>query len=136
LHEVFLVMQRRWDDYDPERPLRPWLFGIAFRVAAAQRRQASRELYRERLEAEDLADLPDALAANAEEHRLLLKALTTIPLERRAVVVMHDGDEMAMRVIAEQLSIPLFTAYSRLRVARRELNAALYKAVGGNGRAG
>ena len=26
-HEVFLVLHRRWEDYDPSCALRPWLFG-------------------------------------------------------------------------------------------------------------
>jgi DNA-directed RNA polymerase specialized sigma24 family protein len=34
-------------------------------------------------------------------------------------------DEMPMREIAEQLELPLFTAYSRLRKARKELDSAL-----------
>ena len=30
---VWLVVHRRLDSYDGTKPLRPWLFGIAFRVA-------------------------------------------------------------------------------------------------------
>jgi RNA polymerase sigma-70 factor (ECF subfamily) len=37
---------------------------------------------------------------------------------------MHDLDEVSMHEVAAALSIPLFTAYSRLRKARRELEAA------------
>lgn len=38
--EVWLVVHRRLDGYDSSKPIRPWLFGIAFRVAAAERRMA------------------------------------------------------------------------------------------------
>jgi RNA polymerase sigma-70 factor (ECF subfamily) len=65
------------------------------------------------------------MAAATQHRRLLLEALATIPLDRRAVLIMHEVDETPMRDIAEQLSIPLFTAYSRLRKARRELETAL-----------
>lgn len=34
VHEVFLVLCRRWHEIDRERPMRPWLFGVARRVAA------------------------------------------------------------------------------------------------------
>jgi RNA polymerase sigma-70 factor (ECF subfamily) len=61
----------------------------------------------------------------------LLKALAQVPMERRAVLIMHEVDEVAMRDIANQLGIPLFTAYSRLRKARRELDAALARLVKG-----
>ncbi len=32
-HDVFVVVHRRAHTYDPSRPLRPWLFGVAYRVA-------------------------------------------------------------------------------------------------------
>jgi RNA polymerase sigma-70 factor (ECF subfamily) len=126
VHEVFLVMHRRWEDYDQARPLRPWLFGIAFRVAAAHRRRGSREFLGD-ADAEDQAALPDDAAAAGETRGLLLKALANVPLERRAVLLMHDVDEMPMREIAEQLELRLFTAYSRLRKARKELDSALQR---------
>lgn len=127
LHEVFLVMLRRWNHYDRARPLRPWLFGIAFRVASACRRRGSRELLSQSHDAEDLGARPDDMLAATQGRRLLLEALATLPLKRRAVVIMHELDETPMRDIAEQLSIPLFTAYSRLRKARRELYTLLKK---------
>jgi len=125
VHEVFLVMHRRWQDYDRMRPLRPWLFGIAFRVASAQRRKHTREVMGDSPEVEDSGAQPDEAVAAGETRNLLLKALARVPLERRAVLVMHDVDEVGMREIAAQLGIPLFTAYSRLRKARKELDAAL-----------
>jgi RNA polymerase sigma-70 factor, ECF subfamily len=135
LHEVFLVMLRRWDDYDRTRPLRPWLFGIAFRVASGHRRHNSRELPSDSYEAEDPGLRPDDMAAATQNRRLLLKALAAVPVERRAVLIMHEVDEVAMRDIAVQLAIPLFTAYSRLRKARRELDAALGALFKGGSRA-
>lgn len=125
LHEVFIVMLRRWEDYDIARPPRPWLFGIAFRVASGHRRRNGRELLRDGADAEDWRARPDEMLAATQQRRLLLQALAAVPLERRAVLILHDVDEVAMREIAEQLSVPLFTAYSRLRKARRELDSAL-----------
>lgn len=125
VHEVFLVMHRRWDDYDRMRPLRPWLFGIAFRVASSHRRKGGREVLGLEYETEDFSARPDEAAAASETRSLLLRALGQVPLERRAVLVMHDVDETAMRDIASELGIPLFTAYSRLRKARKELDVAL-----------
>ena len=127
VHEVFLVMHRRWQDYDQQRPLRPWLVGIAYRVVAAQRRRGAREVLVEGGEPEARDLPPDDAAAAGEARSLLLKALAYLPLERRAVLLMHDVDEMPMREIAEQLELPLFTAYSRLRKARKELDVALQR---------
>lgn len=131
-HEVFLVMHRRWQDYDQKRPLRPWLFGIAFRVAASQRRKGAREVLGDQPEAEDFSARPDEAAAAGETRHLLLKALAQVPLERRAVLLMHDVDETSMHDITAELAIPLFTGYSRLRKARKELDLALTRLLGGS----
>src|SRR6185295_5196731 len=39
-HDAFIVVLRHLRDYDTSRPLRPWLFGIAYRVALDHRRLA------------------------------------------------------------------------------------------------
>jgi RNA polymerase sigma-70 factor (ECF subfamily) len=127
LHEVFLVMLTRWDDYDRARPIRPWLFGIAFRVASAHRRKNTREVLGGEQEAEDLGLGPDDKLAALQNRALLLRALAQVPFERRAVLIMHEVDETPMREIAAQLAIPLFTAYSRLRKARHEFQSALVR---------
>jgi RNA polymerase sigma-70 factor (ECF subfamily) len=118
-------MLKRWDDYDQARPLRPWLFGIAYRVTWAQRRRVMREIPTEDQQLEYEGEAPDEALAGSEARQLLLRALTAVPLERRAVLILSEVDEVPMRDIAHQLEIPLFTAYSRLRKARKELDAAL-----------
>jgi RNA polymerase sigma-70 factor (ECF subfamily) len=131
-HEVFLVLHRRWADFDVSLPLRPWLFGIAFRVASAYHKRIRREVPRSWeawMEVEDLGPRPDEAAEQRRRRALLLAALEHVPLERRAVLVMHDLDEASMRDIARALSIPRFTAYSRLRKSRRELDEALRRMV-------
>lgn len=125
VHEVFLVLSRKWQDYDSRRPLRPYLFGIAFRVAARHRRRQAREIPGEIPDIADTQAAPDQALSAAEARTLVLHALEHIALPRRAVFVMHDLDETPMRVIADTLHIPLFTAYSRLRKARREFEHAV-----------
>ena len=121
-HEVFLVLRKKWPEYDPARPLRPYLFGIAFRVAAAQRRKHIREVHHLALIVDGRAVTQPELELQAKQARaLVLSALDEIPLPRRAVLVMHDIDDVAMHDVAASLAIPLFTAYSRLRKARKEL---------------
>src|SRR5688572_26701199 len=44
VQDVFLVMWRRWTDYDRRRSLRAWLTGIAFRVAYHHRSKRVREV--------------------------------------------------------------------------------------------
>lgn len=125
VHEVFLVLDRKWPEYDATRPLRPYLFGIAFRVVAARKRRRQRELPHELGELTDTAPRPDEALEATRARELVLRGLARVPLRRRAVLVMHDIDEIPMREIADTLSLPLFTGYSRLRKARREFEAAV-----------
>jgi RNA polymerase sigma-70 factor (ECF subfamily) len=117
--EVFLVMWRRWADYDIERPLRPWLAGIAFKVAHDYRRRSGREVPGGLVDAEDQAPGAEEHLASARARTLVLRALSSLPEKQRTLIVMHDLDGASMREIADILSVPLFTAYSRLRSARQ-----------------
>jgi RNA polymerase sigma factor (sigma-70 family) len=117
--EVFLVMWRRWADYDSARPLRPWLAGIAFKVAHDYRRRSGREVPGGLVDAEDQAPGAEEHLASARARTLVLRALGSLPEKQRTIIVMHDLDGASMREIADILSVPLFTAYSRLRSARQ-----------------
>jgi RNA polymerase sigma-70 factor, ECF subfamily len=123
--DLFLVLRRTWSAYDPTRPLRPYLFGIAFRIASAHQRKRNREVAFGILEVGDTGPGPDDALRAKQSRALLLAALERVPLPRRAVLVMHELDDVPVAEVAAVLSIPLFTAYSRLRKARRELEAAV-----------
>lgn len=125
-HDLFVVVHRHLADYDSHRPIRPWLFGIAVRVVADYRRAARRVAAR--LSPDGIADGVDPPRAEekvaaAEARDLLLKALDTLDLDRRAVFVMHELDDLPVPEIASALGIPLNTAYSRLRLARADVAA-------------
>jgi RNA polymerase sigma-70 factor (ECF subfamily) len=130
---VWMTVHRRLDTYDRTRPVRPWLFGIAFRVALAEKRIA-RNRY-EVLAADDghadtvpsEAPAPDEQLSARDAHRLVLAALQSIDVDRRAIFVMHDMDETPMNEISATLGVPINTAYSRLRLARSEFKAAVIR---------
>ena len=122
--EVFLVLHRSWDEYDVSRPLRPFLFGIAFRIVSAHRRRRAKERPMTHTDFEDRAPWPDRALQAKQDRALLLIALDRIPLPRRGVLVMHDIDDIPATEVASAFSIPLFTVYSRLRKARKELQVA------------
>ncbi len=127
-HDVFVIVHRQLAQYDPTRPLRPWLCGIAFRVASDYGRRAGhrREQVSDRpQEQPDEAPLPDEHVQAAHTRRLVAEALEAVKLPRRAVFVLHDLDGFSVPEIARTLEIPLNTAYSRLRLARREFAAAV-----------
>jgi RNA polymerase sigma-70 factor (ECF subfamily) len=124
-HDVFLVLYRTWEKYDPARPLRAYLFGIAFRVAANHIRKRRREILHPVMDVGDLGPRPDQTLESKQTRALVLSALERVPLSRRAVLIMHDIDKLPMSEIADNLSIYRFTGYSRLRKARQEFAAAV-----------
>jgi RNA polymerase sigma-70 factor (ECF subfamily) len=123
--DVFMALRHSWAEYDSERPLRPYLFGISFRIASAHQRKRRREVILGVVEVDDSNPGPDDTLAAKQARAVVLAALEKIPLPRRAVLVMHDIDGVPMTDVASVLSVPRFTAYSRLRKARQELEVAV-----------
>ena len=132
-HDVFVVVFRNLAVYDARRPIRPWLFGIAFRVASDYRRSARhrREVTGTTREPVCPAPRADEVMLRRERQRLVASALEALELDRRAVFVMHDIDGHVMPEIAAALGVPLNTAYSRLRLARADFAAAVRRVQGG-----
>ncbi len=123
--EVFVVLHRNWSNLDTTRPIRPYLFGVAFRVVCAHRRRRVREIPHAALEVEERRVGPEGLVQDKESLALLMAALERVPLVRRAVLVMHELDGVAIADVATSLSISRFGAYARLRKGRKELAAAV-----------
>jgi RNA polymerase sigma-70 factor (ECF subfamily) len=123
--ELFLALRRSWPQYDASRPLRPYLFGIAFRIASAHQRKRRREIAIGVVEVDDAGPSPHDVLQTKQARALVVAALERIAMPRRAVLIMRDLDDIPMEEIAGVLAIPLFTAYSRLRKARLELESAV-----------
>ena len=126
-HDVFLVLYRNWPTLDTSRTLRPYLFGIAFRIVSAHKRKRSREVFAPNLEAIDGAIGQEQTLLSREAVALLLSALEQVPLSRRAVVIMHELDEVPVKEIAETLAMTRFGVHARLRKGRMELARAVHK---------
>ena len=123
--EVFVVLYRHWRTLDTDRPIRPYLFGVAYRILYAHHRRRAREILCADLDADDGALSPEGSLQSKQSVALVTAALQRLPMSRRAVVVMHDLDEIPMADIARSLAITRFGAYARLRKGRRELAAAV-----------
>jgi RNA polymerase sigma-70 factor (ECF subfamily) len=129
-HEAFLAVHQKLGDYDPSRPLRPWLFGFAFRVASHYRRGPRRKERPGANEPIDVADpsvTPDVALERDQRRQMVLDALEHVELSRRAVFVMMELDGIAAPAVAETLGIPVPTVHSRLRLARQDFTKAIVR---------
>ena len=125
--EVFLVAFRRAKEFEGRSSVRTWLFGIAWNRARELLRGARRrpeEPLPDVLPAAPLAD-QEQTAIDREALRFAYRVLDELAPERRAVLVMVDVEEMTGVEIAEILGVPVNTVYSRIRLARRDFEAAL-----------
>lgn len=125
-HEVFVTAWRKWSEFDRNRALKPWLFGIAYRMASDDRNRAwLRREISEEADVEDESQSPEAHVDAKQARALVQRGLEGIEINRRAVFVMHEIDGLPIPEIAEALSLPLNTAYSQLRLARRDFSAKI-----------
>lgn len=129
--EVFISVHAKFGEYDPEKPIRPWLFAFAFRSVSNYHRVTNRRETREQVSESPSPKTPEEAALDRQAQALVLAALQQIPLERRSVLIMHDIDGQSAPEIGETLSIPINTVYSRVRIARDEFKKAIQRASGG-----
>ena len=126
--DVFLVLHRRWADFQRQSSLRTWIYGILLRVAGDYAKRARRERARwspEIPELESPADSPDHLYQQRETAAVLRLALAQLEDKERQMLVLIDLEERSVVEAAEALGINLNTAYSRLRRARQSFEKAL-----------
>jgi RNA polymerase sigma-70 factor (ECF subfamily) len=124
--EVFVVVHKKLGAFDGRASLRSWLYAICVRQAQRVRRTRARRR-------EGHGDVPE-LATEASPHedaertRALAAAVAVLEElddDRRAVLVLHDVEQLPMREVAEAVGCPEPTAYSRLYAARHDVKAIL-----------
>jgi RNA polymerase sigma-70 factor (ECF subfamily) len=134
--QVFLTASRKLETIRAGCE-RPYLFGIALRVASDARRAAHRRREQPWEHAGELADpapRADEMLDQRRARALLDDALAELPMDLRVVFTLHELEEMTMGEIAELVGVPAGTVASRLRRARESFEAIvarLGKARGG-----
>lgn len=132
VQDVFIVAYRRWSDFvERGHGPRAWLFQIVLRVASEARRHRRRHPVDPdggaAVERRSVEPSQTEAVAQKEAMALLDRALATMDFDRRAVLVLYEIEQMTAPEIGRALEIPLNTVYSRLRVARVELERELAK---------
>jgi RNA polymerase sigma-70 factor (ECF subfamily) len=130
--EVFVVVHRRLDACQPGGSLRAWIWQICVGVARNHRRTIRRRR-------EDASDHPPETVVPPNQQRdlelrdlreMLLAILEELPPEQRDVFVLYEIEQLTMSEVAEALSCPLQTAYSRLNAAREKVRARVQGGLG------
>jgi RNA polymerase sigma-70 factor, ECF subfamily len=101
-----------------------WLQRVGINAARQTLRSRRRRLVREIPSSAVLA-VPDRAAAVADDAEILGAALSEMPVEQRAILVLHHLEGRPLNELATILDIPVGTAKSRLFAARQALAAAI-----------
>ncbi|OXC80016.1 RNA polymerase sigma factor [Caballeronia sordidicola] len=143
VQEAFLRAFRYFDGYEGDNP-RAWLLAIVrntwFTEWRRQHNRADATPYDDSLNVDDQlpgwadesGDDPEKLAVRQDETELVHRALATLPVEYREVIVLRELEDMSYRDVAAVAGIPLGTVMSRLSRARRLLCTAVRAAQGGS----
>jgi RNA polymerase sigma-70 factor (ECF subfamily) len=123
VQEVFVVVHRKLDTFDGSSQMTTWLYGICLRVALAYRRrahvrrEAPVDVVPEPARRAETAN-PEQVASARQARRELESILDTLDIEKRAVFVMFEIDELSCEQIGAIVGVPVGTVYSRLSAAR------------------
>lgn len=122
--EAFAVAWRRLRDVPAGREL-PWLYGVARRVRANQRRSHER---RDRLRARLEAEPPVSADSSAAEEGVAREVLDTLSPRDREILLLSVWEQLAAGDIAVALGISENAVYVRLHRARQRFAAAYEEA--------
>jgi RNA polymerase sigma factor (sigma-70 family) len=129
--ETFLVAWRRLSDVPSGDDARLWLYGVARRVLANQRRgDRRRERLGERLRVELLGMAASQPAPGGEQPSVLI-ALGQLDEDDRELLLLVGWEELGPAQAARVVGGSVVAVRSRLHRARRRLRAAMLAAEGG-----
>jgi RNA polymerase sigma factor (sigma-70 family) len=126
--ETFLVAWRRLDDAPSGEQLRLWLYGVARRVLANQRRGERRRVaLADRLRSDLAVHSLTSPASDAATNNVdrLRAALSTLSPNDRELLTLEAWEELSSQQIAKVLACSSAAARTRLHRARRRLQRAL-----------
>jgi RNA polymerase sigma-70 factor (ECF subfamily) len=128
VQEVFIVIHKRLHTLEQPEALRSWIYGIVRRTASGHhrmRRTRGAAPSNPDVELASMGPSPSDLAEQGDRVRLLYSLLDELDAPKREVFSLVEIDELSVPEVADMLHVPLNTAYSRLRAARQEFEAAL-----------
>ncbi len=116
--------------YDPGRPLRAWLRGIALKVAhkhwdAAQRNAGARLARQHSTASGTAGPTPEEELVLRERAERLYRALDTLPLRLREALVLHVGEQLPAEEVARMTGTSVTNVYTRACRARAMVRAFL-----------
>lgn len=134
--ETFLAAFRNLRGFRGEAKVSSWLHRIAVNQCISRQRRAKVRSESALDEEQDkhassfampLHYSPARVAEGRQETLAVRRAINSLPIELRQIVVMKEFEELTFREIADVLDLPLSTVKSRLYTALKQLQLRLQK---------
>jgi RNA polymerase sigma-70 factor (ECF subfamily) len=135
VQEVFLRVWRGLPRLRQPEHFSTWLYRISWNVATDGRRQFAKRQQEQANSSDEEdslgqisskpQDTPDLMQIHYQD--LIQRGLQTLSLEHRAVLVLHDLEDVPQKEISQILQIPVGTVKSRLHHARNAIRQFLQK---------
>ena len=134
--ETFLAAFRNLRGFRGEAKVSSWLHRIAVNQCISRQRRTKvrsesalddEQEKRASTFATPLSYSPARMAEGRQETIAVCRAINSLPIELRQVVVMKEFEELTFREIADALDLPLSTVKSRLYTALKQLQMRLQK---------
>ena len=134
--ETFLAAFRNLRGFRGEAKVSSWLHRIAVNQCISRQRRTkvrSESALDDEQEKQassfttPLSFSPAQVAEGRQEMMAVRRAINSLPIELRQVVVMKEFEELTFQEIADALELPLSTVKSRLYTALRQLQMRLQK---------
>lgn len=128
VQRTFLACTEARDRFRGTSSFRTYLFAIArHELLASWRARRKDALDAGASSVADLSPSPSTHMLRRFEHRVLLEALRSIPVDLQIALELHYWEQMSASEIAEVLDVPVGTAKSRLRRAREAVAEVIGK---------
>jgi RNA polymerase sigma-70 factor (ECF subfamily) len=116
--ETFLAIICATARYEPRALVRTYLYGIALKLVAAERRKGARDV--------SLSPIPEKASGRAPDAALWVQqALERLDTAEREILMLREYDQLSYEEIAALLRLPINTVRSRLFRARMALKSYL-----------
>jgi len=117
--ETFLAMIRGISRYEPRALVRTYLYGIALKSLAAERRQQAKT------RGSAAAEADCGVEPNCESSLWVRQALDKLGPEEREILMLREYEQLSYAEIAELMRVPVNTVRSRLFRSRTALRSQL-----------
>ena len=134
--ETFLAAFRNLRGFRGEAKVSSWLHRIAVNQCISRQRRAKVRSESALDDEQDnnagsfttpISESPVRVVEGRQETLAVRRAINSLPLELRQIVVMKEFEDLTFREIADALDLPLSTVKSRLYTALKQLQMRLQK---------